>query len=124
MLGVCSEYISELFRHIPYAEVTDSTGYVYKTNYSDAVWYFIYALFIFVLITDAFANRIKTKNNAGASLISGVLFWYLIELYEKYCFLAKINNNRLFFNDGSVWQICTMLFIMYFTWRGLTKYNC
>lgn len=122
-LGICSEYISELFRDIPYGKVIDGTGYVYEVNYKDAVWYFIYSLFVFILVITVLIDRIRNENKSGAVILSGLAFWFAIELYEKVCFLAKINNNRLFINDGSVWQICTMLFVMFLAWRGLSKYK-
>jgi hypothetical protein len=43
--------------------------------------------------------------------------WFAVEFYEKFCWLAKINNNRLYINDGSKWQIFIVLFIALFVIR-------
>lgn len=123
VLGICSEYLPELFKTIYYDKVVDSTGYVYEVNYSDAVWYFNYSLFVLVMIIVILINMVKKSNLAGAVILSGLVFWFGVECYEKFCFLAKINNNRIFINDGSIWQLFTMLFVMFLAFFGYTKFK-
>lgn len=121
--AVCSEYVPELFRHIPFKyKVPDNAGYEFDTSYRDAVWYFIYGLFIWVLMIIIFYQMPK-NNIAGKVIMIAPISWFAIELYEKICFLVKINDNRLYVNDGSKWQIFIMLFLVLSGLYGLRRFK-
>lgn len=123
VLAICSEWLPELFSSIPFRfQVPDNNGYVFDTTYRDAVWYFIYSLFIEIAMFIIFLQINKT-NIAGKLLMLAPVTWFLIELFEKLCFLLKINDSRLYFNDGSRWQIFLTLFFLCSAIYGLSKYK-
>jgi len=122
ILAFGSEYIPELFKNIDYGKVTDNAGYTYETTYRDAVWYFTYSLLLLTSMVSVFL-LIKPGNITGRLLMVAPISYFSIELIEKVCFLAKINENRLHFNHGSVWQILIALSLVSYAIYGYTKFK-
>jgi len=76
---------------------------------SDMVYYLTNESFTLFLIIIAFMYF--AKNAASKSIMAGVVVWFVIEWLEITMQLVKMNDSRLYINDGSWLQIFTCLTI-------------
>jgi hypothetical protein len=110
-----SEYFHLLFEGVPFNENVDL---------SHGVFYFTFSFFGSGLLVSVILFFMVTKEMiASRAIFCGVIFWNLIETWENFCYLAKINSNVLIINDGSWMQIFTVLLITLLTWYGFTKFK-
>lgn len=120
---MCLEYVPELFIDITFKyQIPDTSGHVFDTTYKDAIWFFLQGLlglvcmiFIFLLIPVNY-KALKIISIASIS-------WWGIEFYQKLCWLAKINDSRLYVSDSARWQITLILFLVLLAIYGLIKYK-
>jgi hypothetical protein len=110
-----SEYFHLLFGGMPFNE---------KVGLDSAVFYFTFSFFGSGLLVSVILFFMTPKQMiASRAIFCGVIFWNLIETFENFCYLAKINSNVLIINDGSWCQIFSMLFITFLAWYGFSKYK-
>jgi len=110
VFAVFTEYFHLLFEGVIHSYYTRN-GIKTVIYLSDMIYYFINESFTLLLVFIAY-TKIGTCN-ASKSIMTGVCLWYLIEWVEIALQLAKINDSRLFINDGSWLQLFTCLTISF-----------
>ncbi len=104
IFAISTEYLHLLFDgeiHSYYARKGIST----PIYWDDMVYYFMNESFTLLLVLIAYA-KIGT-NQASRAIMTGVCFWFLIEWIEIVLQIAKINDSRIYINDGSWLQLFT-----------------
>jgi hypothetical protein len=92
------------FKYIPFNEKVGLNAPVYY--FSLAVRNLMTSIIILLLI----------PGKASKALISGAIGWNTVELYQEFCYLAKIDEKVLYFNDGLIGQIafiCCIIILVY-----------
>jgi hypothetical protein len=121
--SVSLEYVPELFGHIPFKyKVPDNIGYVFDTSYKDATWYFMQGLLGLISMISIFI-LINKKHIAARFLTLAPISWWIVEAYQKTCWLAKINDSRLYIDDSAIWQMSLIIFIVLGTIYGLIAFK-
>jgi hypothetical protein len=75
----------------------------------DMIYYFLSQSFTLFLVIIAYTKI--GINAATKSIMAGVCLWFFIEWFEITLQLLKINDSRLYINDGSFLQIFTCITI-------------
>jgi hypothetical protein len=100
--------------------IVDEVEHIYYVD--DMVYYFVHSLFILMFVIITFL-KIERKNKASKVIMLGVVFWFQVEFIEIFCQLAKINDSRLFINNGSWIQLSTSIAIALLALFGYTKFK-
>jgi hypothetical protein len=115
------EYFPEKFTNIPFRyKVPDTSGYVFDTTYKDAVWYFILGIVMLTITIITFCLIDKKHVSARFGMLAPIS-WSIFEFYQKFCWLIKLNDSRIYFDDSSRWQFILVTFFIlgmgYGFWR-------
>lgn len=122
-LSIALEYLPELFRTIPFRyEVPDTSGYVFDTTWKDPIWYFIQGLLCLIASIYLFIS-IPKKYIAANIIAIGPIIWWLVEVYQKFSWLIKLNDSRLYVDKSGVWQISIILFLIVGGFYGIIRYK-
>jgi len=108
IFAVLAEYMHLLFNGVIHSYYMRN-GVKTVLYLSDMIYYFInesFTLFLVVIIY----FKIGT-NKASKAIMTGVCIWYFIEWIEITLQLLRINDARLFINDGSWLQLSTCVTI-------------
>jgi len=94
--------------------------------YNTPIYYFTLALrnvviSVIILYLVWKSNLIPQTKRESKSLITGAIGWNLIELYQEFCYIAKIDEKVLYFNDGLWGQISFTVSIIFLTYYGHVK---
>lgn len=87
--------------------------------WDDMVYYFFHESFILFIMLIIFI-KIGT-NKASRAMLAGICFWFFIEWVEITLQLAKINDARIYINDGSWIQLFTCLTVFILVLFGSKK---
>jgi hypothetical protein len=122
---IFNEVFHLLFKNVYFKTKILPCGHEKVLFYKTPIYYFGLSIFLvylgvimFVLIKK---SKYKDEIKRGLkTLISTVITWGSIEMYQEFCYLAKINEDVLFFNPGLWGQIALVLsgmLLVYFTHR-------
>jgi len=114
ILSIIAEYLHLLFfdngKPIYHSEkIINGITRIYYLD--DLVYFFTNELLTFFLVVIAY-TKIGIDRQTKALMVS-ICFWYFIELAEITLQLAKINDSRLYINDGSWFQLSTCLTVFF-----------
>jgi hypothetical protein len=101
------------FKGIPFNHRYELDTPVYY--FSLAIRNVVFSILVFILI--------PTSNKPSRALMAGAITWNLIELYQEFCYIAKINTVVFFVTDGLYGQlvfICCVILLIYY---GSQKYK-
>lgn len=102
--AVMTEYFHLLFKgnlHSYYMR----NGIKTPIYWDDMIYYFLNEGFTLFLILIAYSKI--GVNRASKAIMAGVVFWFFVEWVEITLQLAKINDSRIYINDGSWLQLFT-----------------
>ena len=117
ILLLANELLHLMFKDIPFND---------KVNMNAPIYYFTLAFrnvaTSMILLYFVLKSNMKTDaKRASKSLIVGAIGWNLIELYQEFCYLAKIDEKVLFFNDGLWGQLTFIYLLIFLTYFGSSK---
>lgn len=93
-----------------------------KVNLDAPIYYF--TLSIRNLFTSVVIYFLIPKEKYSTKcIILGVIAWNLIELYQEFCYIMKINKVVLLINDGLWGQITFIITIVGVSFYGYSKYK-
>lgn len=118
VFAVMTEYLHLLFKgkiHSYYMRNEIET----VIYWDDMVYYFLNESFTLFLVIIAHSKI--GINKASKAIMTGICFWFLIEWVEITLQLFKINDSRIYINDGSWLQLFTCLTISLLVLFGSKK---
>jgi hypothetical protein len=116
LLGaVLNEYFHLIFKGVIHSYYIRN-GIKTVIYLDDMMYYFISQSFTLFLVIIAYTKI--GIDSATKSIMIGVCMWLCIEWIEITLQLLKINDSRLYINDGSIIQLFTCLLISLFVLFG------
>ncbi len=118
IFAVMTEYFHLLFKgeiHSYYIR----NGIKTVIYWDDMVYYFLNESFTLLLIIIAYSKI--GVDAASKTIISGICFWFAIEWIEITLQLFKINDSRIYINDGSWLQLFTCFTLSILVFFGNKK---
>lgn len=118
IFAVMAEYFHLLFKGEMHSHYIRN-GIETVIYWDDMVYYFVnesFTLFLVLIIYKTIGI-----NKASKAMLAGVCFWFFIEWVEITLQLAKLNDARIYINDGSWLQLFTCLTISILVLFGSKK---
>jgi len=117
VLLLTNELLHLAFKGIPFSD---------KVNMNAPIYYFTLAFrnlatSLILLYFVWKSNMISDAKRASKSLVVGAIGWNLVELYQEFCYLAKIDEKVLLFNDGLWGQLAFIIILIFLTYFGSLK---
>jgi len=111
---IMSEYFNLLFVGLPFNTNVNLDAPIYYLTFSIGGTTLITSIIIFLMTSK---EKIASK-----AIISGLIAWNVIEVYENICYLDGVNNNALLtITSSSCGQFSVIISVILLSYYGFSK---